>query len=189
MKITETYIFIMLRLFIALNLPSDVIQEIKNISWGVKDARWVPQEQLHITLRFIGNCDEGRYYDIRDALKRVDMNSFSLSLKGVGYFPPRKKPRILWVGINQPDELIQMRSKIDTCLKQIGIENEGRKFHPHVTVARLHETIHPSSIIPFLSQNSLFSVSPFPITTFYLYSSTLQREGAIHRIEQTYTLQ
>ena len=79
----------MKRLFIAIDFKSSIIEQIKNISFGVKNARWVPEDQIHLTLRFIGNCDETKYREILVALNQIQFRSFAIDVKGVGYFPPR----------------------------------------------------------------------------------------------------
>jgi 2'-5' RNA ligase len=174
------------RLFIAINFKASVIEDIQNICFGVKNARWVPRDQMHLTLRFLGHCDGAQYNDIGDVLKQIRMSDFSLAPEGVGYFPPRGNPRILWVGIKHSPELTALRRSIDRNLSTIGIAEERKKFHPHITVARLKNAMHPSVIIPFLTQNSLFRTESSPVKEFYLYSSILRQQGALHRIEESY---
>ena len=178
----------MSRLFIAINFKPSIIEAIQNICFGIKNARWVPEEQMHLTLRFLGNCDGKQFNDILDALKQVNVNNFSLSPEGVGYFPPRRNPRVLWVGVRHSPELNALRKSIDKNLSSIGIPQERKKFHPHITVARMRDNTPPSAIIPFLTQNNLFKTDSSPVKEFYLYSSVLRQEGALHRIEETYPL-
>ena len=176
------------RLFIAVNFKPSVIEDIQNICFGVKNARWVPREQMHLTLRFLGKCDESQFQDVLTSLNKVHINTFFIFPEGVGYFPPRGNPRVLWVGIKQSPELRTLRRSIDNVLARIGIPEERKKFHPHITVARMRDHTPSSAIIPFLAQNSLFKTEKSIVTEFYLYSSILRQEGALHRIEETYTL-
>ncbi len=178
----------MLRLFIAIDLNTSSIESLQDICFGVKGIRWVPTDQLHCTLRFIGSCEEPLFYQIRETLEKVTVPAFTLNLKGVGYFPPRGKPRILWAGVTPQEELISLRSAIDKVLRSAGIQNEGKKFHPHITLGRLKGNNSAPSIIPFLTQNSLFRTETFSVERFHLYSSILRPQGAQHRIEETYTL-
>ena len=145
-------------------------------------------EQMHLTLRFIGDCDGRQYNDICDILNKVTINTFSLSMEGVGYFPLRGKPRILWVGLKTSPQLLALRKSIDITMSNIGIPLERKKFHPHITVARIKEKTPPTAIIPFLSQNNLFNTEGSMVEEFHLYSSILRKEGVLHQIEATYPL-
>lgn len=176
------------RLFIAINFKPSIIEDILNICFGVNNARWVPEEQMHLTLRFLGNYNGSQFNDILDVLKQVRIYNFSIAPESVGYFPRRGNPRVLWVGIKSSPELKALRTSIDKCLNRVGIADERRNFHPHITVARLRDNTPSSAIIPFLTQNNLFKTDSSPVKEFYLYSSVLRQEGALHRIEETYLL-
>ncbi len=178
----------MLRLFIAIDLNASIIERLQNICFGVRKIRWVPADQMHLTLRFLGNCEEALYYQIREALEDVPIPPFPLCTEGVGYFPPRGKPRVLWAGVTPHSELHNLRASIDKTLQRIGVHDKGKKFHPHITLGRLKGNPPPASIIPFLTQNSLFRTEVYSVESFHLYSSILRPQGALHRIEETYTL-
>ena len=174
-----------LRLFVAVDLPEAIKEQLAIISCGLPGARWVKPEQLHLTLRFIGEVDGAAFLDIREALAEVHCESFRMQLKGVGFFPPRKKPRVVWVGIEKNEQLLRLRNRIESVLVQTGLEPEGRKFAPHITLARLKNT--PASRVGrFLEQHSLFISPSFQINGFRLYSSVLNAEGAKHYVEQEY---
>ena len=157
------------------------------MSFGIPGAKWVPPEQLHLTVRFIGEVDGALFRDIKDVLEEVDLASFSLQLKGVGYFPPRGAPRVLWVGLENNGSLQLLRKKIDAALLRIRVEPEGRKFSPHITLARLKNS-PVRKIANFLSGNALFSQEPFQVESFRLYSSILSSKGAYHKVERIYSL-
>lgn len=177
------------RLFVAIDIPSDIQEDIANICHGAPYAKWIELAQIHLTLQFIGEVDNGKYRAISEALFAVKHPSFSFSLKGVGYFPPRKDPRVLWVGIEKGDEIISLNDKIERALRDIGIELENRKFHPHITIARFKDRVSQSEIAEFLVNNSLFrSNREIPVSAFHLYSSVLQQRGAVHSREVTYSL-
>jgi len=141
-----------------------------------------------LTLRFIGEVDGGLFREIRSVLENVEASSFPLLMKGLGYFPPRKKPHVLWVGLKKSDPLIQLRKKVDAQLVFLEIPPEKRKYSPHITLARLKET-PLTRLTNFLSGNALFSLPEFQVTGFHLYSSTLTPKGAIHQIETSYPLE
>lgn len=176
------------RLFIAIDFPNQIKNEISNIFFGVKGAKWVKWEQIHLTLRFIGDVDESTYRDIDAALEDIDIPTFSLKLKGTGVFPPRRQPKILWVGIEENKELIELHDQIEENLISIGLDPEDKKFYPHVTAARIKQRISFDEVTPFLSANGLFSTAPVQVSEFHLYSSILSSHGAEHRREVSYPL-
>jgi 2'-5' RNA ligase len=178
----------MLRLFVAIDIPEDIRTLICVMGATIPGARAVPTEQLHLTLKFLGDVENGMLPDIRQALAGINHEAFSMSLKTVGHFPPRGMPRVLWVGINPIQEAVSLRNKVEKALWDIGIEREKRKFSPHVTLARLKDS-PINRLTQFLAGNSLFETPAFRIDEFQLYSSTLTQRGAIHTIQDRFHLQ
>lgn len=176
------------RLFVAIELPAEIKGQLATISYGVPGARWVDEDQLHLTVRFIGEVDGGIFHDIKEGLEAVRVAPFSLRLKGLGFFPPRGMPRVLWVGIEKNPQLVQLRNKVESRLVRIGLTPEGRKFAPHITLARLRDT-PPNKLGNFLAGNGLFETSAFAVQEFLLYSSRLTPKGAIHTVEAAYGLE
>ena len=176
-----------MRLFVAIDLPETVKDHLSTICCGLPGARWVPPEQMHLTLRFIGEVDGGLLRDICEELAVIQGEIFSLQLEGVGFFPPRGKPRVLWVGLHKVEALLQLRNRIESRLVALGLEAEGKKFSPHITLARLKNT-PPAKVGRFLENYGLFCSTPFSVASFHLYSSLIGRKGAVHRIEATYPL-
>ena len=175
------------RLFIAVDLPETIKNNLSLMAFGIPGAKWVAPEQLHLTVRFIGEVDGGLFHDIQEILDEIHFASFSLQLKGVGYFPPRGAPRVLWIGLDKSEPLQLLRKKIDTALLRARIEPEGRKYSPHITLARLKNS-PANKIANFLSGNGLFSQEPFQVEDFKLYSSILSPKGAYHKVERIYPL-
>ena len=178
----------MYRLFIAIDFPDEIKDRLADICFGVWGAKWVPKEQMHLTIRFIGDVDEAGYHAVSSGLSDVNASRFSISLKGVGYFPPRNKPRVLWAGIEKNEMLMELRDFVESSLKESGIGPEERKFAAHITLARLSPNTPISAVTDFLSANGLFSTGAVPVDEFHLYSSVLQNTGAVHRREATYSL-
>ena len=173
------------RLFVAIALPPEVNDELDLLETGMPGARWSPPERRHITLRFIGEVDGLVFQDVCQALERVDFEPFSLSLRGVGSFPPRGAPRSLWAGTSESEELHALHRRVDRVLVEAGLEPERRKYRPHVTLARLSAT--PSShVAAFLAGHALYGCSPFEISSFQLYSSRLYSHGPEYALEMTY---
>ncbi len=175
------------RLFVAIDFPEPVRERLARLCAGVPGARWVPADQFHLTLRFIGEVDRGCFDDIAEALAEIETNGFSIRLKGVGHFPPRGAPRVLWAGIDNGDAPARLHAKIDGLLASLGIAPDRRKFFPHVTLARLKDA-PLARVRNFLAAHADFASEPVPVSAFHLYSSVLGASGAIHRIEASYAL-
>ncbi len=176
-----------MRLFIAIELPETIKEQLAPLCCGLPGARWLPPEQMHLTLHFLGEVEGGVFLEIQEALAAVHAECFDLQLDGVGFFPPRGKPRVVWAGLKKSELLLQLRNRIESKLVALGLELEKRKFSPHITLARLNNT-PPAKVGRFLQHHSLFLSPPFSIECFHLYSSILGRKGAVHRIEATYIL-
>ena len=176
-----------MRLFIAIDLPERIKHELAVISFGLPQARWVPPEQIHLTLRFIGEVDGALFKDLKSCLESVSGSSFPLTLNGLGCFPPRRDPQVLWVGIEKSVELMALRKNVDSCLSKLGIAPEQRKFVPHITLARTRKT-PLARMARFLIDHTLFRLPEFTVSNFHLYSSILTPKGAQHRHEAEYLL-
>ncbi len=175
------------RLFIAIDLPPDIKEAVRKLCVGLPGARWVPDDQLHLTLRFIGDVEHTLFSELYDHLDEVKGKPFPLHLKGLGIFPPAGKPRVLWVGFKKSDALIELRKKVDSVARHLDIPLEKKKFSPHITIARLGKTPGPR-LGTYLAGNNLFRQPPFRVNSFRLYSSILRPEGAIHTCEAEYFL-
>ena len=173
------------RLFVAIDLPPAHRDRIRSICSGLPGARWTPAEQIHLTLRFIGEVDNSLFRQITDTLAEIRTEPLTLKIKGLGHFPPRRPPRVLWAGLEKNDGLLQLRNRIETTLVRIGLEQEGRKFAPHITIARFK---NPSlnRLTDFMVNNNLFELPPFPVKEFHIYSSKLTSTGAIHQLEASF---
>ena len=175
-----------MRLFVALGLPDDVAQNLLLLQGGIPGARWYAREQLHLTLRFIGEVDGIQAADIDDALNGISAPGFALELHSVGSFGGRD-PRQLWAGVRPSEALMHLQRKIETVLQRIGLAPEPRKFTPHVTLARLRASPR-AKVIEYLSAHALYASQPFDVNAFELYSSTLTQNGSLYRIERNYPL-
>lgn len=178
----------MIRLFVAVDLPDDIRALICTMGGSIPGSRPVPENQLHLTLKFIGEVDTGMLDDIKNALHTIQTPIFHICLKGVGHFPPRGTPKVLWVGIEPVTEITALRNKIEKNLSEIEIPRERRKFSPHVTLARLRNS-PLKRVSQFLAGNSLFDTPSFAVEDFRLYSSTLTSKGAAHTIQEIFPLQ
>ncbi len=177
----------MLRLFIAIAIPAAIKAEIAGLGRSIPGARPVPDEQMHLTLKFIGEVEGSRLLDIEGALSEISRLQFTLSLQGVGTFPPRGTPRVLWVGVQPPDNLVALRQAIEKKLGEIAIPREKQKYAPHLTLARLNNSpLH--HLQQFLAGNAFLRTPEFTVTAFNLYKSQLTRNGALHTLLGAYPL-
>ena len=176
------------RLFVALDLPEDIKPSLEPLGRGLGDVRWLDADQQHLTLRFLGQLDHGWTRDVADALALVPGVPFELRLKGIGHFPPRGEPRVLWVGVEKSAELKRLKRRIDRALEEAGIPRDGRKFAPHVTIARMRDALSPTRLGTYLMRHSLYRSAPFHVSSFHLYSSWLRADGAEHQLEASYEL-
>ncbi|MEN3975631.1 RNA 2',3'-cyclic phosphodiesterase [Emcibacter sp. SYSU 3D8] len=174
----------MLRLFVALPLPPEVRSRLIGLMGGVNGARWQTDDQLHLTLRFIGEVDEARAEDIDSALRAINFAPFQVSLQGTGLFGDIRKPRMLWAGVGPEAPLAHLAQKIDTAMVRIGLPAEQRKFMPHVTLARFKG---PSGRVDrFLAAHDQLWSQPWNVARFTLFRSHLAHSGAIYEALATY---
>ncbi len=177
----------MMRLFVALALPDCVAEQLLLLQSGVPGARWMEREQLHLTLRFIGEVDGRDAAAIDDALSLIRSPRFAIELKGVGEFGGRT-PRALWAGVRDEAAIAHLQRKIENALKRVGVAAEERKFKPHVTLARLRAAPR-GRVMDYLADHALYASGPFDVNVFILYSSTPAASGSLYRAERAYGLE
>jgi len=175
------------RLFVAVDMPEDVKDRLLDVQEALPGARWTPADQIHLTLAFLGDVDGGMARDVEEALAHVVVPELDLELAGVGHFPPRGQPNVLWVGVRANPTLTQLHRAVERELSHAGCKLERRKFHPHVTVARLRD-VPERAVAGWLASWGTFSMEAFRVEAFQLYSSVLGRSGATHRLECEYPL-
>jgi 2'-5' RNA ligase len=176
-----------MRLFVALAIPDPVAQSLMLIQGGVPGARWLAREQLHLTLRFIGDVDGRDAAMLDDALAAIGAPAFSVELHGVGQFG-NNKPHSLWAGVRKNPALEHLQMKVDNAIRRVGQPQDAHKFTPHISLARLRQP-EIGKMMAWLTHNALYSSPEFAITDFHLYSSQLSPEGSRYRIEQSYFLE
>jgi 2'-5' RNA ligase len=177
----------MIRLFVALALPEGMKDRLAMLGGGVPGAKWVPRENLHLTLRFIGEVAEDRLADIHHGLSRVRQAPFDLALAGIGSFHHGRKASDLWVGADRNDALQQLHDKVGQALQREDIAVENRRFTPHVTLARVQKAPE-ARIAAFIAEHNLFRAPPFRVEQFTLFSSFLSSSNAIYTPEAEYPL-
>jgi len=170
------------RLFIAIDIPDEIKTALTQFTRELPAARWVTADQLHLTLRFIGEADPQAFAAIKGALSGIQFLPFQLVLQGAGHFPPGKHPRVLWVGMGENQRLTQLYQDLGLALLEVGIPPEERPFSPHLTLARL-KTSAPATVGSFEARHGELAFAPFEVREVILYSSVLTNQGAIHSRE------
>lgn len=178
----------MIRLFCALALPSGLCDRLIALGGGLPGARWVPEENLHLTLRFVGEVPEPSFDDIAVALSGINAPAFDLTVMDVGHFERAHRPTMLWAGVQPNVHLTQLHDRIESALRRIGLKAEDHKFHPHITLARLDDTVALERVAGFIRANSLFRAAPFRVDQFVLFSSVLGRSGPTYHAEVEFPL-
>lgn len=170
------------RLFVALELPVAMRDVLLGAMGGVAGGRWQRDDQLHLTLRFIGEVDRHRAADIAAALDGVRVEPLELALAGPGNFDRRGRIDNLWVGVSPVESVVALAQRINQALLRVGIPAETRAFVPHITVARLPRSA--GSINGFPAQALPSTV--FCITGFALWQSKLGNDGADYEVIERY---
>ena len=178
-----------MRLFVALPVPEPVAEALSVPYFGIPGARWMAPGPFHLTLRFLGEVAPAQALDVADALASIHLPPFPLALKGVGHFPPRGSPKVLWAGVAPSEPLLRLQQRIERAMTHAGCEPDPRRFHPHITLARLSPGTRTDRVAAFLAMYALFATEPFEVQEFGLYSSVLREEGALHVLEQAYPLE
>lgn len=179
-----------MRLFVAVDLPEPIKDQIETQRAPIPGATWVKRQAYHLTLRFLGDTlPEARLSEIRTALAGVSAPSFELALRGVGRFPaPGRRPaRVLWVGVQAPPALHTLYRGVSAALSGVGFPAEPQPFSAHITVARLRQPAEHETEA-FLARYAGLSSPPFPVTEFLLYASQLTPQGSLYTVQARYPL-
>ncbi len=178
-----------MRLFVAVELPPPVRDQIAAIQEGLRDlplpVRWVRPEGIHLTLRFIGEVGKERLEAIREALVRLPgdgISPFRIGAAGVGTFPESGAPRVLWVGLHGDLEAIaRLAQGVESALTAIGIPAEPRPFRPHLTLGRVRGR-ERGDWREYLRKHDRTEAGQIPVDGFCLFESQLGPGGATYRI-------
>ena len=175
------------RLFVAVGLPEAVRTGLADLPRRVSGARWVPTEQIHLTLRFIGDVGDALFADVKTILGEIESPPFSLGLRHGGAFPPRGQPRILWVGVDRCEPLMALQRQIEDALVSLDFPRERRAYHPHATLARL-KNARPGQVQTHIEAIDALASPEVAVDRFALFSSVLSPKGATHQLEAAFPL-
>lgn len=176
------------RLFIAFTLPDPVRDVLAALAQPIAGVNWTRPEQLHVTLRFLGDVPEAQIEPMIARLATVQVAPFILPIERTGSFPPGRPPRVLWAGVGSGHpRLFQLRQRLDDAVLASGLPLDVRTFHPHVTLARCTENA-AASALRWLAARKEFTAPPFRVEAFDLYASDLRPEGAVHTLRRRFPL-
>jgi RNA 2',3'-cyclic 3'-phosphodiesterase len=174
------------RLFTGVEVPADVAQSLAMLRGGLPGARWIDPENYHVTLRFIGDVDDVVAGEVASLLGRVRRGPFELRVDDLSSFGGRK-PRALIATMGSAQALMDLQAEHERLLQRVGLEPDGRKFTPHVTLARLRESSN-RQVAEYLSLRAPFRLQPFPVSRFVLFSSRGSVGGGPYVVEAAYPL-
>jgi 2'-5' RNA ligase len=174
------------RLFTGLEIPADVGFGLSLMRGGLPGARWVEPENYHITLRFIGDIDDALAREVALLLGRVRRKAFEVRFEGLSSFGGRK-PRAVVAAVAPVAPLVELKGEHDRLMQRVGLAPEGRKFMPHVTLARLRDS-SSRQVADFLAGREKIPVAPFPARQFVLFSARASTGGGPYVVEAAYPL-
>lgn len=175
------------RLFIGLEIPDGVRETLSLLRGGLPGARWIDPENYHLTLRFIGDIEVGLAHEIVSVLDRVNRGPFDIRLDGLSSFGGRK-PRAIVAPVAPSPSLLELQAELERLMQRVGLDPEGRKYTPHVTLARLRDTSSRQAA-DYLAMRGLFRSPAFHVERFVLFSSRASVGGGPYVIEDAFALE
>ena len=174
------------RLFVAIRLPPPIADLLVDVMEGMAALRWQDPDQLHLTLRFVGEVERPVAEDLAAALGTVRFPPFKLSIDGVGRFD-HHRGGTLWAGVEPRAPVAALAAKVERACIAVGLPSEQRAFHPHITLARWSAGAG-SEPGQFVERHSTLRSEPFDVGSFTLFESHLGRGGALHEAIADYRL-
>ena len=168
-----------MRLFVAIPIPADIRRHLLAISSGVRNARWVRPEGMHITLFFAGETDRQHARDLDAELDDVRLPAFEIRCHDLGYFERGSTIKSIWAGVDNNPTLTYLQGRVESAAVKAGFQRENRKYKPHVTLARLKGG-RAEDVGPWIEAHDPLDAPSFTVDKFVLYRSHLAREGAMY---------
>ncbi|HLC74108.1 MAG TPA: RNA 2',3'-cyclic phosphodiesterase [Candidatus Nanoarchaeia archaeon] len=167
-----------MRLFIAINLPSNVKDYLfdlyKKINSSNVKVNWTHKKNLHMTMKFIGEVEDFKVNEIKDRLNHIEYKKFSLNLETIGFFPNNDFIRIIWIGVNPEEKVIELQKKIDSSL--LDLISKDQRFDAHLTIGRVKNIKNREEFIKKIKDTKLEKIQ-FEVNEFKLMKSTLSKDG------------
>lgn len=184
-----------LRCFVAVNLPSAIKEKLGHIQEELRrsqaDVSWVKPQNIHLTLKFLGEIGEKRVERVKEVLAKAvqGIGSFSLGLESLGVFPNLKSPRVVWVGVKEtPAALVELQKAVEDGLAQIGFPKEKRKFSPHFTLGRVRSPRNLEALKNALAEVKAQRLEEFRVESLELMRSQLSPQGSQYSVLEKFLL-
>lgn len=178
-----------MRLFIAIPLPKAVKERLAGLQQPLDGLRWLPKEQYHLTLKFLGETDRRQSQKLRDRLSTISQSPLLLNIKGLGTFPQVGQPRVLWANVLKNGQLSNFQQHIEQLCISLGYDSANHSFNPHITLARMsQESALESKVDTLKERHSAFTISETPVNNFVLYQSKHHTEGVKYERIETFSL-
>ncbi|MGD9015179.1 MAG: RNA 2',3'-cyclic phosphodiesterase [Candidatus Omnitrophota bacterium] len=178
-----------MRTFIAVELPEEIRTSLSNIQDELKqtraDVKWVKPENIHLTLKFLGEIEQDRVLKIQSILDQIasKKSGFNLYLSSLGAFPKLQYPRVIWIGVENDQPIQEIAETIEKELCKIGLPAETRPFSSHITLGRVRSGLNRKALIEkleFLNKNLCSPPPEFKVSGLTLFKSTLTEQGPIY---------
>lgn len=173
-----------MRAFIAIETTAEIKSALAALQGDLRragaDVNWTKPDNIHLTLKFLGEIDQGRLSELQSACAETAaaFQPFSLSVNGAGFFPNRQRPRTLWTGLaGEIEKLMEMQRRLDEKLAAMGFEREEKAFRPHLTIGRVRSNANARELVARAGVYSLPALS-FDVREIVLMKSELHRAGA-----------
>ena len=146
------------------------------------DARWTRPEGIHLTLKFLGEISDDQVGKVTDVLKGLEpFDKFTVGLKGFGFFPDGRRPRVFWAGVEAPPALAELAGRVEDRMEKLGFEREDRDYRPHLTLARFKVPRPQPALVELAGREKETSLGSFEVSEFFLFESKLSPRGAEYR--------
>src|SRR5437868_12975411 len=173
------------RLFVAIDLPNSPCQLLADLDPHIRGVRWTDTAQMHLTLGFFDAVPDDVDSVLRERLSAIEFGAFFLPVRGVGTFPAKGAPKIIWIGVGRAHpHLFQVHKRVQESALAAGMEPELRPWHPHITIARCRD-VSAQSLRKFLQANAELDAGMIRVQDFHHYTSKLASGGPIHTRELT----
>ena len=180
-----------MRIFIAIDLPNEIRNGLRELQRNLRpltnSVRWVAPESIHITLKFLGEIPEKRMEHVDSVLAGLTWKPFTVTVRGVGFFPGTRSPRVFWAGMEAPT-MQGLAERLDTRMESVGFEKEKRAFRPHITLARAKDTRIDSSLLSGAAPYQEHNFGSFTVDRVFLFKSMLKTSGAVYEKLKEYRL-
>jgi 2'-5' RNA ligase len=174
------------RIFTGLEIPETVARTLSTLRGGLPGARWIDPEDYHVTLRFVGDVDDQTAREVASLLGRVRRGPFELRVDALSSFGGRR-PRAVIATLAQTPALMELQAEHEWLMQRVGLEPEGRKYTPHVTLARLRDS-SSRQVADYLTTRALVAPLPFTVSRFVLFSARASVGGGPYVVEAAYPL-